>query len=67
MKIIAAAAVAGIDPMRWLQAESDIEIRYLQLVAEQAIELQSKHRQDLANRIVTNIAILFGVKVKASG
>lgn len=50
--------------MTYLKADGDIEREYLRLVASAAIDLQSKQRQDLANRIVKVLADVLGIKVK---
>lgn len=62
MNMIAAATVAGVDPLAWVKTDSDAEIEYLQLVADKAIEVQRQHRIELAGRITENIAKLFGGK-----
>lgn len=68
MKRIAAASTAGIDPLTWLRAKSDVEVAYLNLVAEQAIEIQAMQRADLAYRIIGALAQLLGAKKgKTSG
>jgi len=53
---VAAAALAGIDPKVWLRSESDIEVEYLRLVAEEAIHQAEINRKNLATHIINTLA-----------
>lgn len=52
---MAAAALAGIDPRAYLNAESDLELALLDRIATRAIDIQTKQRSDLAKRIIAEL------------
>lgn len=49
---MAAAALAGIDPMLFVRVEDELELTLLRRVARKAIELHGLYRQDQADRTI---------------
>lgn len=62
---MAGAACAGMDPMTYFRADSDIERALILRLALKAIELHSKYREDQARRIIG--ALDRALKKKGSG
>lgn len=52
---LAAAALAGMDPMMWLRTESEVELKFLDRIADEAIKLHRTQRQELADRIIGSL------------
>jgi hypothetical protein len=42
--------------MLFARSTSDVELEYIRIVAERAIDIQSKYREDQANRIIKRLA-----------
>lgn len=64
---MAHAALAGIDPRAWLYSESDVELAFLRRVAERAMELNGRYRQDFANRTISLLAKTFSKGNRGKG
>lgn len=56
---MAHASLAGFDPKYWINAESEVEMALLRRVAERAIELNGRYRQDIANRTISLLLKVF--------
>lgn len=53
-----------MDPLAFARTDDPVELEYLQLVAERAIDIYNKSRIDLANRIAQNMGKLFGARTR---
>lgn len=56
---MAHAALAGFNPKWFIDSESEVEMALLRRVADRAIELNSRYRQDIANRTISLLAKVF--------
>lgn len=49
-------ALAGLNPMRWLNSSDPFERAAMQAVAQRRADIASEERQDLAERIINALS-----------
>lgn len=62
VEFLAAAALAGIAPERFLQTDDEVELSALVLVANKAIEFQQIQQKNLAALIINYLGKSLGSK-----
>jgi hypothetical protein len=66
VEFLASAALAGVSPDKFLKAETDIELKALELVAIQAIEYQKIQQRNQAILIIQYLGKALGSDKKKS-
>lgn len=56
MELVAAAAIAGLDPLLWLRCNDDIEMEYLHVIGQKMIEMENERSKRNAQHIVNALA-----------
>ena len=62
MSWLGLAAIAGIDPLPFLYSDDEVEIEFLTIVANKAIEAQHQLYKGLAREIIQQLGIALGGK-----